>query len=294
MKINPEFLSDGGFRYEYIGHSYKNLTKVQYFTLRSFIAQEKYRKQNKNKNKIKKIKKLVNLYHGPALVLANGPSLVNINENVIKEFSKNKALFTINNFLNSKFTHSIIPTYHFICDNAYWNINDNAKVDYRDKIKKIQSRNDMILVQPDHQTDYLNKNTLYIRKNPLTGFTKSIDITKVNGLPNYTIYFAIATAIYLGYSPVYVAGLDLDYYKFIDYNNNLGWVLKEHHFYNSDSYSIDSWQYRDTLLRILNSNMSMIYYLKLFQKYDVRLVADQRVSTSLNNTRIYEFNNYLK
>ena len=293
MKPNPKFLSDGGFRYEYLGQSYFNLTKWKYFTLRSFIAQEKYRKSVGNKNEIKRIKKLKNLFHGPALVIANGPSVNRISENIIQKFSATKSLFTINNFFNHKLSENIVSNYHFICDNGYWDKYDLAKVDYRNRIKKLQLKNDLVIVQPDYQQEFTEINTLFIRKNPLTGFTKSIDVTKNCGLPNNTSFFAIATAIYLGYSPIYVAGLDLNFYNFIDFDNKSGWGLKSHHSYDLGLERIEMWQYRDSVTRILNSNLMQIYYLKLFKNHDVRIINDRKVTECLETINVDNFNQIL-
>jgi len=290
LNLNPDFLKDGGFRYEYSGHSYIELTKSKYYTFRGFIAREKYGKKFKSEKKIERIKKLKNQFWGPALVIANGPSLSKISKNTIQQFSNSKSLFTVNNYLNYTSEPEIISNYHFICDNAYWDSNDPEKVEYRNKIRELQTRNDLVVVQPDYQEDFTGFNTIYIRKNPLTGFLKNIDVTRMNGLPNFTSFYAIATAIYLGYSPVYVAGLDLNYYSFIDYDPDQGWVLKSHHVYDIDSRKKEQWRYRDTLLRILNSNLIQIHYLSLFKKHNVRLVNDLKIHESLEIISTNKFN----
>jgi hypothetical protein len=294
MLMNPEFLSDGGFRYEYLGNSYRNLTKWKYYVLRNFLAQEKFNKNFKNKKKIEIIKKLKDSFHGPALIVANGPSLTRISEGVIQDFSDKKSMFTVNNFFDIKFNQRIIPNYHFICDNDYWNNSDPIKVNYREKLKRLQFENDLVIIQPDYQEEFTGKNTLFIRKNPLTGFGKSINITKVNGLPNLTSFFAISTAIYLGYSPIYVVGLDLNYYKFVEYRNDIGWVLRSHHANDFKLESYAPWRYRETLLIVLNSNMMQIHYLSLFKNYDVIIANDAILSKEIQHISIENFNSLLK
>jgi hypothetical protein len=175
-----------------------------------------------------------------------------------------------------------VSNYHFICDRGYWS-SDSSRLAYRKLLNSFQEEKSLTIIQPDHLPDYHTdtRNLLYIRKNPLPTLSKGIDVTRVCGLPNNTAFFAIATAFYLGFSPIYVIGLDLDYYRFASYDSGIGWGLKSHHFYDGPTAPLSTWQQRDTISRILNYNLFLIESLRRFQGIPVTLVSEKPISQSV-------------
>jgi hypothetical protein len=263
------YLRDKGYAYEYTGYSLSKLLKWKYYTLRHFLSREKSSLKNRKPEKLKKIRKLQNRMSGPAIIVGNGPSsldLLNLDANTLQ----NKfTFFCVNFFLNSELAKAITPDYLVLCDGPFWN---KDFVGYRNKVLEAQLEKNLVIIQPDNLETYgAETHTIYIRKNPLNGFTKSIAVDKrISGLPNYTAFYAVATAIYLGYSPIYLTGMDFNHYKFANLTPD-GIILDPHHSYSE---SRSAWNGRDTLSRLLSCNLHQMYSLNLFSEYSVSMVGN--------------------
>lgn len=277
-------------QYDYPLHSVLDLIFWKTSLLRAHVAQERIRRQYNVKSRLNRIKSLRNSKVGPALVVANGTTAGATNVKSLSYFIKLGGLFTVNNYFLRQ-DLGLVSNYHFICDRGYWS-SDSSKIAYRKLLNSFQEEKSLTIIQPDHLPDYHTetRNLLYIRKNPLPTLSKGIDVTRVSGLANNTAFFAIATALYLGFSPVYVIGLSLDYYQFASYDSKIGWGLKPHHFYEEPTTSLYTWQHRDTISRILNYNLFLIESLRRFQGTPVTLVSEKPISQCVRTISNETFN----
>ena len=260
------YLQDKGFAYEYTEASFRLLLKWKYFTLRKFLAVEKSHRKLRSRNGLNKTKSLRNQMSGPAVIIGNGPSSNELLKINLQRFQARYSLFCMNFFYKSELAKSLKPDYLFICDSPFW-----AKdfSDYRDLVNEKQGLDNFMIVQPDDFDDFGSKtHTLKIRKNPLTSFSKNISVTsRFAGMPNYTAFYMIATALHLGYSPIYIIGHDFNHYKFL-HLDSAGVTLLPHHIYAENP---APWAGRSSVSRILNANLQQINALKLF--------ADKKVYT---------------
>ncbi len=258
------FLNDKGYAYEYIGNSFRELAKWKYFILRVWLATEKNHLSKRSGKKLRKIRSLKEYFAGPALIIGNGPSSLNLMGVSLENLRADYTVFCMNMFYRSELANHIDPDYLLLCDDPFWSVEFS---DYKSVIEKKQAEGDLVLIQPDHKPTFGNDSqTLFIRKNPLTSFSRRISVTSsFSGLPNYTMFYAISTAIYLGYSPIYVIGMDANHYKFLKFSEN-GVSLLPHHSYPENE---QRWRGRETLLRVINTNMQQIHALRLFLGHQV-------------------------
>jgi len=264
------YLRDKGFAYEYIDSSFRLLLKWKYFTLRKFLAVERSHRKLRPKNGLRKTKSLRNQMSGPAVIIGNGPSSNELLKIDLQQFKMRHTLFCMNFFYSSELAKSLTPDYLFICDSPFWRKDCS---EYRDLVNEKQRLGNFMIVQPDNFEDFGSKTlTLKIRKNPLTSFSRNISITSsFAGMPNYTAFYMIATALYLGYSPIYIIGHDFNHYKFMHLDSN-GVKLLPHHFYTENP---APWAGRNTVSRILNANLQQINALKLFADKEVFTVGTE-------------------
>lgn len=254
-----QFLHDKGFSYEYLGNSFGLLVKWKYFTLRTFLAFEKSQRSSRPKHGLKKIKSLKNQMSGPAVIIGNAPSASDLLKIDLLGLKLRHTIFCMNWFYKTDLSKHLAPDFLFLCDRPFWS-QDYSK--YRELIKEMQQLNDFLIVQPDNFENFGDESgTLKIRKNPLTSFSKSISVTSsFSGMPNYTVFFMIATAIHLGYAPIYIIGHDFNHYKFMNLDSS-GVKLLPHHSYAENP---TRWSGRESVSRILNANLQQINALKLF------------------------------
>lgn len=264
------YLREKGFAYEYTEYSLRKLLKWKYYTLRVFLSAERSHRKNRGSGKLKKIRKLKGKMSGPAIILGNGPSSLDLLNFDNHKLQNRYTFFCVNFFLNSELANAIAPDYLVLCDDPLWS---KDFLEYRNRVSKAQIEKNLVIIQPDHQEDYgTETHTIYIRKNPLNGFTKRIAIEKrISGLPNYTVFYAVATALFLGYSPIYLTGMDFNHYKFANLTPE-GLILQPHHSYSENS---RAWSGRDTLSRLLSCNLHQMSSLNLFRNYDVSMVGNQ-------------------
>ena len=214
----------------------------------------------------------------PALVCATGLSLNEIDINFINAFKEFGDIFSINDF---PFTNLGLQTkidYQSVLDNEYHSLFDNGQDSYKPGSQyKLKFRNWLsndftgILICSFGQMSEYEGEKIFLKTLTAPTFTKSIDPMKIVGFQPYTTLFTISTAIWLGYDPIYVVGLDSSHHSFISVTDS-GTVLRNHHAYNR-SLENKHWHGRPDAVSILSSNALVIEKMKLFAKHNVNIIG---------------------
>ena len=208
----------------------------------------------------------------PALILATGPSLNEINLEFIDSFKKFGDTFSINYFpltdigLKSKIDfHTLLDVNHF---------NDTPN-DLESKLRywlhnEFQGK---LITQIGRNITYKNE-VIHIRGLTAASFSKSINpMGWVVGFPPYTTLYAISTAIWLGYKPIYVTGLDASQHAFINIQGNET-ILSNHQGGNLRKDANKVWGGRPDSTSILSSNAYVIEKMKLFKNHSVQIIGN--------------------
>lgn len=82
-----------------------------------------------------------------------------------------------------------------------------------------------------------SRTTIYFEFDGLEGFGWRADPTRPRGFSGVTILSAISIGLYLGYGPIYICGIDYDYFRTFQMDGlNRIVVGRSHHFEESESY----------------------------------------------------------
>ena len=221
-----------------------------------------------NLNKLNKEFKMRN--PKPALICATGLSLNEIDLKFMNDFRTFGAIFSINYFPLTEIGSKCKIDYQSLLDNGLFKkvAYDATEISFR---KWMNTEFDGTLITSyGRQTNYKGR-TIYIRGLVAPSFTKSINPMKVVGYPPYTTLFTVSTAIWLGYSPIYIIGLDSTQHAYLEVSNS-GVMLNDHH---AGPYAKKSiWNGRTDSLSVLSSNAFTIEKMKLFRKHNVFILGN--------------------
>lgn len=285
-------------QHTYTGYSITQLIAWKISRLKNFIAvyvrYVLFKGVNKN---LKTIRKYYKTKEGPALVAATGPSLEKIPLDILDFFAKKKALFGVNDYAITKKGYISPPEYQIICDDYFWHEDQNSRAA---ELKEVTSKNlgsgrTFCIVQPYFKEEIIKSpETLYINTNSLPGFTKKIDISKTTGLPTMSTHFAIATAIYLGYSPIYVVGFDLNQFlslKIIDGQLVTQKIITANQITDTE-YTF--WKARESVSDFLSFTANAISSLKLFKNSEVVVLGEDSMIDTVNKISFSELQKILR
>lgn len=138
-------------------------------------------------------------------VLATGPSLGNLN-NTLKEKLKAERLFFVNSLHKAPLVSDLTPEYYVLMDNHYWG---SLSSEFGTIYEKYNSN------PPTFITDLRAKRFVPVGSNALFLYAKHypIDEVRVDMSRNISITmnvvgFSILSALYMGFSEIYLMGLD--------------------------------------------------------------------------------------
>jgi len=225
----------------------------------------------------------------PAFICATGPSLNSLNRSTMESFAQIGAIFSINHFPITNIGSGIKIDYQMMLDAYHFNENntDTSETNFREWF---QSKFNGTLVTTFNSKPNYKGATIRISGLCLPSFTKSINPMGIAGYLPYTTFHAISLALWLGYSPIYLLGVDASHHSKINIDKN-GVALGRHHAYDANLDGLP-WKGRPDVSSILNSNAYFIQQCKLFSKYPVFVIESEshidtlpRVSTDfiLNN-----------
>jgi hypothetical protein len=224
-----------------------------------------------NLEKLNKRHKLIS--PKPALILATGPSLNELNYKFLNDFKKFGDIFSINYF---PFTDIGLKTkidYQVMLDVGHFTDNPLEEVEQKFRYWVQNEFNGKIITQIGRDIKCKNE-AIFIRGLTAASFTKSINPMGIAvGFQPYTTLYAISTAIWLGYEPIYVSGLDASQHSYIHIREGKA-KLSKHHADNVYADTNMSWPGRPDSTSILSSNAYVIEKMKLFRKHSVEIIGN--------------------
>ncbi len=214
----------------------------------------------------------------PALICAGGPSLNELDENFFEKFSQFGSIFSVNYFPLTKIgSLSRIDYQIFLDDYLVKKTHADSMIDqfyfWKDNIftGKIIKRVGTNRCNEDSKN--FNKE-IYLKCLSAPSFTKNINPMKgAVGYPPYSTLFAISAAIWLGYSPIFVSGLDASEHSYLYIEDGKA-KLKPRHADKTYPYN-NNFFGRPDALSVLASSAFVMESMKLFNKYKVYIVGDQ-------------------
>ena len=285
LKLTKEYT-----QHVYTGYSFIELLIWKIASIRRFISQERQTFSISNLHKLYATWKMKGTFSGPALIAATGPSLSEVPMEVLKYFRENNSLIAVNLYLLTPSGVKVAPNFQVITDRKPWvNFEYKNFNDFRDAAKKLIDSNEIsFLVQPYNLPDlFSGQKSIYIHKNPLPGIVKYKGILGPNGLPNYTTFFALATALHLGFSPIYITGLDLNHFLYLKPNSSSTLKLGNHHAYEEDERA-QTWNNRHSVEEVLSSSAFQLHFLKKFSEKDIFVLGDGGMVDTLRRISIDE------
>lgn len=260
--------------------------KISFFNYLIYRKLYSINSLNKNSKKIlNRNKQFQNKHKGQrAFVIVNGPTLKNQN----LEFLKNEITFVVSAFYKHDIVEKWQPTYYSILDKAFFENTEKSNLFFKELNNRIINSTFFIPLFRGYKAN---------KERKLLPFDKTYYIATA-GLPNLKIdmtnfvqsfqsvsSFALAQAIYMGCSEIYLLGFDHDYlaYRGIDRHFYSGGTLKGHISSNtplSEMYTYDEemtaclklWRNYRFLDKIAKKNHIKIYnatdggYLDVFER----------------------------
>ena len=274
----------------YTGYSFIELFIWKIATLRRFFSQERKTFSISNLHKLYATWKIKGTFSGPALIAATGPSLSEVPTEVLQYFRENNSLIAVNLYLLTSSGMTVPPNFQVITDRRPWTDYESKNFnDFRFAAKKlIESSEISFLIQPYNLPDlFADQKSIYIHKNPLPGIVNYKGILGPSGLPNYTTFFAIAAAIHLGFSPIYITGLDLNHFLYLKSNPDSALKLGNHHAYEEDERH-KTWSNRNSIEDVLSSSIFQMHYLKNFKNSNIFILGEGSMVDTLTKITIPE------
>lgn len=187
----------------------------------------------------------------PGLVVGRGPSASSVDPAKLRRWAnEGGVIFGVNEYGETALAE-VTPTYLLLADPLYFQPEDDVsspgsrhesglahgesgKLTIRELTRRtwayVRSQ-DLTLVVPSHQfppPGVRPRETLYFRTGSLVGLSKNVSPLRAPGYPPLSAYFAIAMALHLGISPVYLVGVENNWFKFLSRSQD-GLVLTHHH-----------------------------------------------------------------
>jgi hypothetical protein len=226
--------------------------------------------------------KLIN--QKPALICATGPSLNELNSNFLDNFKVFGDIFSINYFPLTSIASKCLIDYHLILDTKQL-----SEIKHNDSITPLKcwiknEFNGKLITWSGSKIDF-DGEVIYIKAKSAPSFSRSINpMRNIVGFHPYTTLFAISTAIWLGYKPIYVTGLDASQHAFIEMDGNIPY-LKAHHVEGFYPNNEGRWGGRKDVRTILSSNAYVVEQMKLFKRNEIFIVGEVSQVDVLNRVK---------
>jgi hypothetical protein len=173
------------------------------------------------RSRIRQMKALRGSQRGrAALVTGLGPSLADLNpERTAQQQEAGMAVFGLNRFYRTELAKAIVPDYYVIADPYFFSaagLESQARGHHADDLANyLQSHTETRLVlpataqlqsSPAHEVSFFNDLGL-------EGFTRSVSPVHPRGFLCMTVMHALSVASYLGFGPIWVTGIDSDFFR---------------------------------------------------------------------------------
>lgn len=192
-------------------------------------------------NELKQLQKLGGTKKGlPCFVFGNGPSLKILDIPKFNDFrlKTSAELFVVNNFLASEMARYVNPDHLVLSDPASFCDDYIAAL----RANGIEKRVDTLWIPAGKNLEekIKPKNLLYFndRDSRLTG-RRNVNPVRPRGYVSMTAYKALAVAVYLGFDPIYLLGIDNSYLDKVrvDLHNR---VFRTDSHFDSEAYPDDA------------------------------------------------------
>ena len=223
MKINGVFYYPGATLLSIVRHRLSEFIRCHIRYIRQCIYYKKERSKTKLLKNSKVGKKI--------FVFANGPSVSNIDPHKVKSYGYD--VFGINSAINSEFLRTVNPNYYLLSDPGYFDIS-NKNYSIYNLLKKNQ---DVTLFFPFERINGASNHNIYGFCDFEYSLSRNIqDILKPYSYLSASAYKTLAITLYMGYSEIYIAGFDNDYFLTLetDVKNSTRYLNK--HFYDNGKY----------------------------------------------------------
>lgn len=191
-----------------------NSVKMKYQTTR---VNKKFKKDKKLQEELQKNAEFKNLHKGQrCFIVGNGPSLKDEDLSTLKE----EVVFTVNKIANHPQFEAMKSNYHFWADPAFFALSPDSEEDL-ELVKTFfaikTEENNPICFLPSFAGKFIEnfnvKEKLNIRTYSapfpfMDGEKREIDFTKPTLSYQNVVQFAIAMAVYMGFSEIYLLGCD--------------------------------------------------------------------------------------
>ena len=178
-----------------------------------FLKQEMFHFQ-KSRIRLKILRQMKNTKRGlPVLIIGNGPSSTTLMpEQVLKLRLQKADVISMNNYDKMAISSKITPNFHFLLDPEY----QKVELEERKSIQiYLESHPEIQLVQSSLVPSPMDwtRRVIFVNGIQAVGLWKSDSPLKANTYPQGVLFSALKFAHFLGYSPIYVTGIDNSFYK---------------------------------------------------------------------------------
>ena len=173
-----------------------------------------------------------------AFVLANGPSVASLDPHKVRE--RGFDIFAVNGYLWSEFAKIASPTHYVLSDPACFYTEHNKRrsenqiaiskkyIGLIDELGSLQAKL-FVPMRFKHLVAIQNVVGFCDVENELSN--NVIDVTRPRGYMSMTAYKALAIALYLGYERVFICGMDNDYFKYLEADEENRLYYNDRHFF---------------------------------------------------------------
>ncbi|WP_162197487.1 hypothetical protein [Methanosarcina sp. 2.H.A.1B.4] len=188
---------------------------------------------------LKRTKGLKNTKKGRnCFVFANGPSIKLIDVDKIKKYQKSGFdVICINSYMSSEMAKMLVPDYYVLSDPISFGLPGEIEVaeevvnTHKAQIDRLNELNIPVFIPAQFHNLNLFKHS-YIFNDFENRFTNNINPSKPRGYRTWTSYKALAIACHLGYDSIYICGLDNDYFKMLEVDENNIVYYEDKHYYD--------------------------------------------------------------
>lgn len=258
-------------------HSYVAYSVLRVFfwkigVLRRFLGEFRRRPIVQTRKLRKQLKSYKVSLPKPALVCATGPSLQEMSLNQLLEFKNlGVEIFSVNHFPLTELGRHVEPEYQLALDYQHFEAQGSSPAEISFQRWLAQIYKGKLVLARGKKFD-TTATILEINGHCLPTFTKSVDPTRIVGFQPYTSLFAVSLALYLGYSPVYLLGVDASHHAYLQINGDAV-TLSSHHAYESFQGG-RPWIGRKDVRSILSSNAFFIENCELFAGREVYILGN--------------------
>jgi hypothetical protein len=178
-----------------------------------------------SRRRLRPLKKMKNIKKNiPVLIIGNGPSSATLTVEQIKRLKlQNAEVISMNNYDKLDISTQIIPEFHFLLDPEYQRAEFEGKKSIR---TYLESHPEIQLIQSSllPSSNNWNAKSLFVNGIQAVGLWKSDSPLKANTYTQGVIFSALKFAHFLGYSPIYVTGIDNSFYK-NHFHNQIGEIM---------------------------------------------------------------------